>query len=79
MIYIPFSTDSALRLYVNVSGLPSWRGLCTFLRLVLMPFAQKLPHQHQLRSRLFSVDWIAISTFAQRLLLLLKKHPDLVF
>jgi hypothetical protein len=79
MNYISFSTASDLELDVNVIGLPPSGEMRTSLALGLIPFPQMFPHQGQIFHRFFSSKWLAISTFPQALLLVLRIHTSFIF
>ncbi len=79
MNYIPFSTGRTLQLDVNVSGLAGIDRLFTSLGFELTGFPPMLSHQLEWTCRLFDRVWLAISTFPQGLLLVLRINTSLSF
>jgi hypothetical protein len=79
MNYIPFSTGGALQLDVNVSGLAGFDWLFTSSGLVFSAFPQILSHQPRRSWPFFVKGWLAISTFPQGLLLVLRINTSLSF
>src|SRR6185369_1811549 len=79
MNYLSFSTGHPLQLDVNVSGLSGFDRLFTSSGSVFSAFPQTLSHQPRRSWPFFVNGWLAISTFPQGLLLVLRINTSLSF